>query len=77
MEIDDLRGAVRRQPFKPFTIRLADGRAVPVRHPEFLAIGNNVAILVTENDSWLEIDPFLVVSLDYESSSGRKSGKPK
>jgi hypothetical protein len=75
MEIEGLREAVKRQPFKPFTIRLADGRAAPVPHPEFLAIGPNVVILVTENDSWLEIDPFLVVSLDYEGGPGRKAGK--
>lgn len=77
MEIEGLREAVKRQPFKPFTIRLADGRAMRVPHPEFLAIGPNVVILVTENDSWLEIDPFLVVSLDYGASRGHKSGKTK
>jgi hypothetical protein len=77
MEIEGLREAVRRQPFKPFTIRLADGRAMPVPHPEFLAIGPNVVILVTENDSWLEIDPFLVVSLDLDGSRARKTGKTK
>jgi hypothetical protein len=48
-----------------------------VPHPEFLAIGPNVVILVTENDSWLEIDPFLVVSLDYAGGRGPKSGKTK
>jgi hypothetical protein len=75
MEIEGLREAVRRQPFKPFTMRLSDGRGMPVPHPEFLAIGPNVVILVTQNDSWMEIDPFMIVSLDYEAGRGRKAGK--
>ena len=48
---------------------------MPVPHPEFLAIGPNVVILVTQNDSWMEIDPFVIVSLDYEAGRGRKTGK--
>lgn len=75
MEIEGLREAVKRQPFKPFMIRLSDGPAVPVPRAEFLAIGPNVVILVTQNDSWMEIDPFMVVSLDYEGSGRRNSGE--
>ncbi len=29
------------KPFQPFTIHLADGRAVQVSHPELLAISNS------------------------------------
>ena len=76
MEIEGLREAVRRQPFKPFTLRLSDGRAMPAPHPEFLAIGPNVVILAQQNDSWMEIDPFMIVSLGYEGK-GRRNGKSK
>jgi hypothetical protein len=37
--IEGLREAVRRQPFEPFSIRLADGRAMRVPHSEFVALG--------------------------------------
>jgi hypothetical protein len=66
MDIAGLRGAVRRQPFQPFTIRLADGRSMAVPHSEFVAVGNRRVIVVGENDSWSVIEPILIVSLDYD-----------
>jgi hypothetical protein len=38
MELSAIRDAVHKQPFQPFRLRLADGRAVTVRHPDFIAI---------------------------------------
>ena len=37
-QLDSIRDAVRRQPFKPFTIRMADGTSCFVRHPDWLLI---------------------------------------
>jgi len=70
MDIEGLRAALRRQPFEPFTIRLADGRSMPVPHSEFVALGNRRVIIVGENDSWSVVEPILIVSLDY-------NGRPK
>jgi hypothetical protein len=75
MEVEVLRDAVRKQPFRPFSVRLADGRALRVRHPEFLAIGQNLVLLINENDSYSEIDPFLIVSLDYAPVDNKKGRK--
>lgn len=66
MDLEGLRIALRRQPFEPFTIRLADGRAMAVRHPEFVAVGNRRVIVVAEDDSWAVIEPILIVSIDYD-----------
>ncbi len=66
MDIEGLREAVRRQPFQPFTIRLADGRSMRVPHSEFVAVGNHRVIVVEENDSWSVVEPILIVSLDYD-----------
>ena len=38
MQVKELRSVYRAQPFKPFIVRLADGRSVRVRHPEFMAL---------------------------------------
>ena len=65
MDLEGIRIALRRQPFEPFTIRLADGRAMAVRHPEFVALGNRRVIVVAEDDSWSVIEPILIVSIDY------------
>jgi hypothetical protein len=74
MDIDGIRQARRRQPFQPFAIRLADGRALPVPHPEFVAISPRRIIVVAEDSSWSVIEPLMVVSLDYDSA---RSGPPQ
>jgi hypothetical protein len=65
MDIEGVREAVRRQPFRPFTMRLADGRSMRVPHSEFVAVGNRRVIVVGENDSWSVVEPLLIVSVDY------------
>ena len=37
MRLDDLRDAKNRRPFEPFDIHLADGRAIPIGHPDAIA----------------------------------------
>lgn len=80
MDLNGLRAALRTQPFEPFAIRLADGRSLPVRHPEFVAVGQRRAVVIGENDSWSWIEPLLTVSLDSlpvakkgQNGKGRKS----
>jgi hypothetical protein len=65
MDLNGIREAIRRQPFQPFTIRLADGRSMPVSHPEYIAVGTRLAIVVAPDDSWSVVEPLLIVSLDY------------
>lgn len=71
MELSDLREAIRRQPFQPFVVRLADGRSLTVNHPEYVAVGPQHAIVIGEDSSWSVVDPFLVVSLDYAKNGDR------
>jgi hypothetical protein len=78
MNLDGLRSALHRQPFEPFNIRLADGRAVPVKHPEFVAVGPRLVVVVDEDNSWSTIEPLLIVSLDSippKSKPGNGSSK--
>ena len=76
MDLAGIRAAIYRQPFRPFSLRLTDGRSLPVRHPEFVAVGRRRAIVIAEDDSWSVIEPLLVVSLDYEGSSSANSFEP-
>jgi hypothetical protein len=64
MDIAVVREALHREPFQPFAIRLADGRALPVRHPDFVAVGRRRVVFVAKDDSTLIIEPLLIVSLD-------------
>jgi len=66
MDLNGIREALHRQPFEPFVIRLADGRALPVPHPDYVAVGAQRMVAVAEDDSWSVIEPLLIVSLDYD-----------
>ena len=37
MTLEDLKAIKERRPFEPFVIHLADGRGIPVNHPDALA----------------------------------------
>jgi len=76
MNLDGLRAALRRQPFQQFAIRLTDGRSVPVKHPEFVAVGPRLILVVDEDNSWSIVEPLLIVSLDSISApKGGGNGK--
>jgi hypothetical protein len=82
MDLKILREALQRRPFEPFVIRLVDGRAVPVSHPEFVAVGHRRANVILDDDSCLWLEPLLVVSLDWPAAkpgggNGAHKKKPK
>ena len=72
MDMEAIREALGREPFQRFTIRLADGRRLPVAHPEFVAVGKRRVIVIDADDSWSVIEPLLIVSLDYNSRGASK-----
>jgi hypothetical protein len=76
MDLQGIREALRRQPFEPFSICLADGRELPVPHPEMVAVGKRRIIIVKPDDSWSVIEP-LLVSLDYNGKHRRRTNRPK
>ena len=68
MTIDQLRKAVRSQPFHPFTICLADGRELPVSHPEFVLISPDASrtfVVAGPGEDYEITDLLLVASLDF------------
>jgi hypothetical protein len=77
MDIDGVREALHRQPFEPFDIRLADGRSVPVHHPDFVALGNRRVLVVGDDDSTSMIDSLLIVSLDTPPRKKGGNGKKR
>ena len=79
MDLQGIREALHRQPFKPFDIRLTDGRRISVHHPDSVAVGSRRIIVVELDDSSSEIEPLLILSLDYDGkrrprTNRRKSG---
>ena len=75
MTTQQLRDMLRTQPFQPFDIHMADGRALPVTHPELVIItpgGRTVGVSVHE-DSIEIIDLLLVTSLRPQTNGAAKS----
>jgi hypothetical protein len=66
MTTERLQNAIHTQPFRPFALRLADGRSLHVAHPDFIAHkpGGRTAIVVREDESHDVVDLPLVVSLE-------------
>ncbi|MFQ6036123.1 MAG: hypothetical protein ACE5NM_09810 [Sedimentisphaerales bacterium] len=77
MDLQGIREALRRQPFEPFRICLADGRSLSVPHPETVAVGKRRVIVVEPDDSWSVIEPLLIVPLDYDGKRRRRTNRRK
>jgi hypothetical protein len=75
MTIEQLRTAHLASPFRPFTIRVADGRSFFVRHPEFLSHSPSGRTMIVhhDDDSYSVLDLLLVTELEFSSSSQRRA----
>jgi hypothetical protein len=72
MDTGGVREAMNRQPFLPFQLRLADGRAMPVPHPDFITISPNnrrVIVFTPPDDAMSILEPLLIVSVEYPGVS--------
>jgi len=74
MTIEQLRLVHQAQPFRPFTLHLADGRIVRVPHSEFLALSptGRTIIVYGEDDSFSIVDLLLVTRIEVHASKVKK-----
>ncbi len=77
MTIEQLRSVYNAQPFRPFVIHLADGRALPVHHREFImTVPSGRTVVVAQPDDTVNIiDLLLVTDLELKpaaNGSGRR-----
>ena len=78
MDLNSIRHALREQPFHPFELCLADGRRVPVKHPEFVAMNERIVIVTDEDSATKILEPLLIVSLEPLPRRGKGgNGSPK
>jgi hypothetical protein len=68
MTIEQIKAAYNQQPFRPFALRLADGRAIPVYHREFmLAVPSGRTVIICQPDDTVNIvDLPLVTDLEFK-----------
>ncbi len=72
MTVEQFRTAIRMAPFRPFSVRLADGGTVAVRHPEMVALHptGRTTVVIQPNGGWHVIDLLLVTALEYGEPEG-------
>ncbi len=75
LSLKTIRERLHEVPFKPFEMRLTDGRRVPVVQPDFVALGGSVVVVMDEEDGVQEVDALHVVSLGPLSKSKKRNGK--
>jgi hypothetical protein len=77
MNLEVLRDELHRQPFEPFVLRLADGRSLNIRHPDFVAITPRRVVIIDENDEHMHIlEQLLIISIDKKFSLASMNPSP-
>ena len=78
MTIEQLRQFHQARPFRPFDIFLADGRILPVEHPEILAVpppGRTIG--VGRNDGTIDVVDLLLVTSLKPRPNGQHRGRSR
>jgi hypothetical protein len=73
MTAEQFRAALHQQPFRPFTIRMADGRAFQVAHPDFVAKSQagRPVIVFQADESYSALDLLLMSEPRVSSANGQ------
>jgi hypothetical protein len=72
MDVNAIREAMYTEPFRPFRLRLADGRELNIPHPDFIAVapnGRRVVVFSHPDDSLSILEPLLIVSVEVPAAS--------
>jgi hypothetical protein len=72
MTTEQLQRHIRKSPFTPFVIRIADGHELPIPHPEFIAHapGAHTAAVALPDGTIETIDLLLVTALVEQPATG-------
>jgi hypothetical protein len=73
MTTEQFRATLHLQPFRPFTIRMADGRTFDVLHRDFVAQSpsGRTVVVFQADDSYSLLDLLLMTELQVRSSNGQ------
>jgi hypothetical protein len=73
MTTEQFRATVHQQPFRPFRIRMADGRVFDVSHPDFIAQpqSGRTVIVFQPDESYSVLDLLLMSELEVPAANGR------
>ena len=77
MNVKNIKEFCEHKPFRPFNVHLADGRAIPVEHPELVFFPpNNQEVLIYQRDSSFDfVDVFQITSLHRKRNAPKATKK--
>jgi hypothetical protein len=68
MDTATIREAVLHRPFRPFRLRLNDGKEYLVPQPEYVAVSSRVVALIDPvTEAGIELDPQSIASMQVET----------
>jgi len=73
MTIEQFRATLHQLPFRPFTIRMADGRSFDVIHRDFVAHSptGRTVIVFAKDENYSVLDLLLMSELEVHAGNGR------
>jgi hypothetical protein len=71
MTVEQFRSALHQQAFRPFKIRMADGRTFEVRHPDFVAQSPSGRTIVVFNQDETHSVLDLLLMIELQVSNGQ------
>jgi len=79
MTAEQLRATRAANPFRPFTIHLADGRSLRVPHRDYLSMspGGRTVIVYHSDEAFSIMDLLLITELALESPSQSSGPAPE
>ena len=68
MTVEQLKAVYSARPFRPFLLHLADGRQIPVQHPDFIMTvpSGRTIFVVQPDDTSNIIDLLLVTDIEFK-----------
>jgi hypothetical protein len=70
---EQMRGAREANPFRPFTLRMADGRSFRILHRDYVSVspGGRTVIVYEANESFSILDLLLATELSVDPPAGQ------
>jgi hypothetical protein len=75
MTTEQLRAVHKATPFRPFTIRMADGRSFNVAHPDFISVSpaGRTVVIYNQDDSASIVDLLLMSEIELSPPTSSRN----
>jgi hypothetical protein len=75
MTTEQFRATIHLQPFRPFTIRMADGRRFEVVHPDCVGQSKSgrTVVVFQSDEAYRVLDLLLMSELEVHSGNGQSA----